>query len=111
MKPCNLLRRWREFREKAKAARDEAIINAIARIGSKIMLDITTLTSDVDTLQTAVSGVSTTLSNLVTEVADLKTQVANGTGVTQEQLDALDAKIKGGIETLTAAKTAGDAAA
>lgn len=82
----------------------------LAELGTKIMLDITSLTNDIAILQTAVTDVSTGLDGVVTLVADLKAQLAAGTNVTQEQLDALDAQVKSSIDGLTAAKAKEDAA-
>jgi len=74
------------------------------------MATLEDLQNDLATLQSTAQSVSLGLDALTATIADLKTQVAAGTGVTQEQLDALDAQAKLVQSTLSEAKAKEDAA-
>jgi len=65
-----------------------------------MMVDITKLTTDVTALTAAIAQVDTDLANLRSQIAALQAQLASGAGVTQAQIDALDASVAAAVTNL-----------
>jgi len=68
------------------------ITRAMHAQGVKLMANVKELSDELDAIKTAVDAVKATVDAQIVEIAALKDQIAAGTPVTQEQLDALDAK-------------------
>jgi len=68
------------------------LVRAAQAQGVTIMATQKELSDELDEIKTAVDDVKATSQAQIAEIAALKAQIAAGTPVSQEQLDALDAK-------------------
>lgn len=78
-------------------------LRALEAQGVTIMADVQELSNELDTIKTKVDAVLVTGQEQVALIQALKDQIAAGTPVTQEQLDALDAKADSILASLTPA--------
>jgi septal ring factor EnvC (AmiA/AmiB activator) len=69
--------------------------------GVQIMAKVQELSDELDAIKTAVDAVKATVAAQVDEIAALKQQITDGTPVTQDQLDSLDAKADTILASLT----------
>ncbi len=75
-------------------------IRAVEAQGDKLMAKVQELSDELDAIKTAVDEVLALDKAQIAEIAALKQQISDGTPVTQEQLDSLDAKADGILAAL-----------
>lgn len=80
-------------------------LRALEAQGVQIMATQQELSDELDAIKTAVDAVKATGAEQVVLIAALKAQLDAGTPVTQDQLDALDAKADTILASLTPAPT------
>jgi hypothetical protein len=85
----------------AQLNRIEAKLDQALTKEGTILMNESDLQADLDAIKAGVAATLTAQQAQAATIADLKAQLANGTPVTQAQLDALDAEAKAIVVSLT----------